>query len=195
MESNIKGIWERRKGEKKKQRQAFEKYLVMPVRSYKILAEDMGTSERTIRRWATKWGWKQRVEAFDLAAQKEAQDTIEEIVYDRERPTSAISLVFERCEAIHDLVTLLLLSRLGDKWSQERLKKKHVSIDIEDKDLLKTAAIWSEIVVRNYGHLLAAKAAGKEDDVEEIDWSSFSDEELEEIEALQEKAKRKRKVG
>lgn len=46
-------------------RDAFHKYCVMEMRSYRTLAGEVGVSATTITSWAREFNWEARVEIFD----------------------------------------------------------------------------------------------------------------------------------
>jgi hypothetical protein len=70
--------WERQRGEPTKSHSAFRIYRDRPAheRNLEAVSEQVGTSYSTVRRWADRWGWRERAEAWDDACHQ---------VEDRER--------------------------------------------------------------------------------------------------------------
>lgn len=74
--------WERQHGEPTKGHGAFRIYRDLPAhqRSLETVADQVGTSYRTVRRWAERWDWRARAEAWDDAChQVEDRERLEAI--------------------------------------------------------------------------------------------------------------------
>jgi hypothetical protein len=74
--------WERQHGEPTKGHTAFRIYRDLPAtrRNLEAVAVEVGTSYRTVRRWAERWDWRRRAEAWDDACHNiEDQERLEAI--------------------------------------------------------------------------------------------------------------------
>lgn len=67
-------LWEKQKGESRKAFQAFAIYRDMGMaRSYTAVAQELQKSGTLIRRWAGRWSWEQRVDAYDAHIDEQAR--------------------------------------------------------------------------------------------------------------------------
>jgi hypothetical protein len=65
-------LWEKQIGESDKAFNAFVVYRDLPgLRTYQKAADKLGCSHTNVRQWASRWVWKNRVDAFDRFADEE----------------------------------------------------------------------------------------------------------------------------
>lgn len=98
--------WERQKGESEKAFEAFAAYRDMgEKRTFAAVAEKLGKSETLIHRWKLRWGWQERVRAYDNELEREAR---KKVVADRKAMTErhigiAMQLQKKALEALSSL--------------------------------------------------------------------------------------------
>jgi len=170
-------IWEKRKGEPARVREAFAIFLELgPTRSSREVADRVGVSHSTINRWAGQWDWRARAEAFDRSATASASKAFSGVAAEE---VSKID-IWEIVRRLHT-VNGLLAAELGKRIEKDEIK------DLDTKDLIRALGETGSAVIRGMAAAIAANAGVDGGDTRSA-WEKLSDGDLEQLEELQVKA-------
>lgn len=100
-------LWEKQKGESRQAFEAFAIYRDMGLaRSYTAVAKELQKSLTLMRRWADRWYWERRVDAYDAHVDEQMRKKHEaELIAMRERQYSLAKAMSNRvAESLQEMI-------------------------------------------------------------------------------------------
>lgn len=140
-------IWERRDDETDASWQGFQTFLTMKPRNERECAKLIQRSESTVRRWASRYDWRERVKEFDNSAIERARQELQQEL------ATSMKARWQQAEMIANIAAGALEGKLAAASPRTLSEAFYSAVDVQVKltdrlELLKDTGRDKELEIR-----------------------------------------------